>query len=137
MRDLIDGYLEPYWEQGMEGRIAFMFLADNDLPPYGQREALIYLENGQELTIFGEDGAILWSGLINFVPRRRREKHKLKAQIWSVERQEGVPYWQWMEWFWHEPRLRAVLDPTIHPIPKKKSKLATFFLNVFGRGLHE
>ncbi len=137
MSDLISGYLESYWEQGMEGRIVFMFLADNDLPPHNQRKALIYLENGQELTIFGQDGVILWSGLINFVPRRWREKHKLKAQIWSVEQQKGVPYWQWMEWFWHRPRLRATLDPTLRLIPKKKNKLVTFFSNLFKRGLHE
>ena len=37
------GRLEAYYEQGMEGRIIYAFLADNDLPSGAQREALVFL----------------------------------------------------------------------------------------------
>ncbi len=104
-----NGRLEAYYEQGMEGRIIYAFLADNDLPSGAQREALIFLKDGHELTIFDEDNAILWSGTIKLVKRRWWDKHKLTAPIWTYRKQKGVAYWQWMDWFWRKRPLRAIL----------------------------
>jgi len=53
----LQGKLEAYWEQGWEGRIAFAFQADRATMPY-------FLKNGDQLTIYAEDGTAVWSGTI-------------------------------------------------------------------------
>ncbi|NWF63957.1 MAG: isoprenylcysteine carboxylmethyltransferase family protein [Chloroflexi bacterium] len=101
------GELEAYWEQGWEGAILFSFM------PKGGRglHDLIALQNGQHLTIFDPDGSELWSGTIEFVRRNERlDRHNLKADIWSYEKQKGVSYADWVAWFWHEPPLKAKLE---------------------------
>lgn len=111
MNDGINGRLEAYYEQGMEGRIIYAFLADNDLSPTNQMGALIFLEDGHELTILGEDSTILWSGTIKLVRRRWWDKHQLENPVWAFSKQKGVSYAQWMEWFWRKRPLRAILTP--------------------------
>ena len=97
------GKLEAYWEQGWEGRIDFAFQPDDSPHP-------IFLQNGHRLTILEADGATLWSGRIQFVARGWRDNHKLDADIWSYEKQKGVTYAQWMDWFWRKPPLQATLE---------------------------
>lgn len=103
----LNGKLEAYWEQGMEGLILFSFMPEGG----NGLHDLIALENGQHLTIFDADGNTLWSGKLNFVRRNdRRDQHKLDAGIWSYEKQKDVSYADWMAWFWHKPPLKAKLE---------------------------
>ena len=97
------GKLEAYWEQGWEGRIDFAFQPDDSPHP-------IFLQNGHRLTILDADGETLWSGRIQFVARGGRENHNLDAGIWAYEKQKGVTYAQWMDWFWRKPPLEAILE---------------------------
>ena len=60
---ILQGELEAYWEQGMEGLILFSFMPEG-----------------------GKD-----------------------ADIWSNEKQKGVSYADWMDWFWRKPPLKAKL----------------------------
>ena len=99
----LHGKLEAYWEQGGEGSIEFALQIDGDPGPF-------FLESGQELTIYRDNGEILWSGTLKFVKVNRWfDKHKLSAKIWSWNKQKGVSYADWMEWFWHKPPLNAKL----------------------------
>ena len=106
----MQGKLEAYWEQGWEGRIAFAFQADGATMPY-------FLKNGDQLTIYAEDGTAVWSGTIQWVRRRFWERHQLDAGIWATHKQRGVTYgqWgvtygQWLAWFWQKPPLKASLE---------------------------
>ena len=101
--EIYRGVLEAYWEQGWEGRIDFAFQPDDSLHP-------IFLQNGHRLTILDADGAPLWSGAIQFVARGWRDHHKLDAGIWAYEKQKGMTYAQWMDWFWRKPSLQAILE---------------------------
>ncbi len=97
-----EGEILAYWEQGMEGRIEFAFQAANlDRP--------IFLENGQHLSIYDEDGTVVWSGNIELVRRRFWDRHNLREPVWSYTKQKGVSYKQWMAWFWRKPPLKARL----------------------------
>lgn len=100
---VIEGELEAYWEQGMEGRIDFAFHFEGNRRPF-------FLEDGQNLTIYDSDGNILWSGKLQFVKLGFFDKHKLKADIWSYTKQKGVSYANWMDWFWRKPPLKAKLE---------------------------
>lgn len=99
----LPGELEAYYEQGWEGRVEFAFQFEGNQKPF-------FLENGQHLTIYKENGDVLWSGKLKFVRKNNWfDKHKLNADIWSWTKQKGVPYADWMEWFWHRPPLKAKL----------------------------
>ncbi len=98
-----EGKIFAYLEQGMEGRIDFAFhAADSDRP--------IFLEDGQHLTIYDTNGEVIWSGQIHLVRRRFWDRHHLPVSIWSYTKQKGVPYHQWMAWFWQKPSLKARLE---------------------------
>jgi len=102
---ILQGALEAYWEQGWEGRIEFSLQVER------QERPNIFLQNGQRLTIYSVDDQILWSGTLDFIRRNTwLDQHKLKAEIWAYTKQRGVSYAQWMEWFWHEPPLKATLE---------------------------
>ena len=100
--NLLRGHLDPYWEQGWEGRIEFALQVDGVNYP-------VFLKNGQHLTIYDTTDQVLWAGKIKFIRRRWWDKHTLEAGIWAWTKQKGVSYAQWMEWFWHNPRYRAEL----------------------------
>jgi hypothetical protein len=100
---VLQGELEAYWEQGMEGRIEFAFQFEGNKAPF-------FLENGQCLTIYDADEKILWSGKIHYIKRGFFDNHKLNAGIWSDKKQKGVSYADWMDWFWRQPPLKAKLE---------------------------
>ncbi len=100
-----DGALEAHYEQGWEGRIQFSFFPDGG---QGLMD-LIPLTDGQILTIYESDKAILWSGVICFRRRGFFDRHQLDVPIWSDTKQKGVSYAEWMDWFWRKPPLRARL----------------------------
>lgn len=96
----IEGTLDPYWEQGMEGS----FLYNLNLPaldrPY-------MLEPGDLLDIFDRDQRLLWSGTFELRKRRFWERHRLGTGVFSGTVLQGLSYGQWMEWLWSKPRLKA------------------------------
>lgn len=98
-----EGYLFAYWEQGWEGQIVPALSVEGLDRPFP-------LANGQHLTIYAEDGSVLWSGTLRFVKRRWWEQHKLSYEIWANEKPAGVSYARWMEWFAHEPPLKATVE---------------------------
>jgi len=98
----MDGVLLAYWEQGWEGRIEFGFQPDGG----GQ---WLTLEPGDQLTILGEDGSRLWSGIIGWTKPGFLERRRYPGTVWSWVKQRGVPYGEWIGFFWHKPALRAKL----------------------------
>ena len=58
-------------------------------------------------TIFGNEGEALCAGEIHFVRRRFWDNHKLDAGVWNYQKQKGVSYNQWMQWFWTCPPLKG------------------------------
>ena len=97
------GLLEGYWEQGWEGRIEYSLFIEGLGHPF-------FLESGDRLTIFNEDGSVLWSGTLRFAARKPRENHNMPNEIWADTKQAGVPYAQWIEWFWRKPPLKATYE---------------------------
>lgn len=98
-----EGCLEAYWETGWEGQVIYALSVEGLGRPF-------FLESGQRPTIYAEDGSVLWSGTLRFVKRRWWDQHNLPYGIWSDERQAGVSYAQWMEWFAHKPPLKATVE---------------------------
>ena len=99
---IINGTLLAYYEQGWDGRIEFFFQPDDS-------QEFIPLQNGQQLTLFDEDGKTLWSGKIELVKRGLFDTHKY---VWSKSKQKGVSYTQWLTWYWTLPPLQAQLETT-------------------------
>lgn len=56
----ISGILEGFWETGTEGVLWSLC----EEPPRGY-DGLHILENGDQLTVFNEDGSVLWQGVID------------------------------------------------------------------------
>ncbi len=98
-----EGLLEAYYEQGWEGRIEYSLSVVGLSHPF-------FLENGMRLTIYAEDGTLLWSGRLRFVRRRCWDKHPPQMRIWSDKKQSCVSYARWLEWFTHTPPLKATLE---------------------------
>ena len=107
---MLNGHLVAFWEQGMEGRIDYAFQPEgtNDI------SSLIWLADGHHLKIYNSDYTVLWEGEINLVSRRRfglfYEQHDLENKIWNDLKQKGIPYKEWIAWFWHKPPLKAQLS---------------------------
>lgn len=101
---IINGTLLAYYEQGWYGRIEFYFQPDNSMESFP-------LQNGQRLTIFDDDGKVLWSGELNFVKRGLFDWHKY---VWANTKQKGVSYAKWLNWFWTLPPLQAELEIIIN-----------------------
>lgn len=124
------GALEAYWEQGWEGRIEYALAIEGQSHPF-------FLTTGQHLTIYGEDGDVLWQGLLRFVSRGR-EQHHLPTGIWAFEKQRGVPFDQWLGWFLHDPPLRAtvVAEPELSAMIGNATPTAAALrpLTLLGRG---
>ena len=109
--EMITGVLEPYWEQGMEGRFEYTFVPDND-PRSINGGRGYFLRSGDYLRIFGLGGETIWQGKLELIPSRInhflfQDRHQLQSQVWSTTKQEGVSYSDWIGWFWSQPRLRA------------------------------
>lgn len=97
---IVNGTLLAYYEQGWHGRIEFFFQPDDSTEFFS-------LKSGQRLTIFDEDGKILWSGKLEFVKRGVFDWH---SYVWANTKQKSVSYVKWMDWFWMLPPLQAELE---------------------------
>lgn len=103
---VIKGQIEGYWEQGWEGRIEYVFVAEEGS---SIREPII-LSKGHYLTIYSQEGKIIWEGEIELVGKSWWESFKeSKLNVWSESKQKGVGYEEWIGWFWQKPPLKAEL----------------------------
>lgn len=98
----LEGKLEPYWEQGMEGSFLYSLSCPEVKGPF-------LMESGDLLDLLSASGELIWSGTFKLRKRRFWEKHQLKAGVWSTSTLVGVSYGTWMEWNWSQPRLEARL----------------------------
>ncbi|MEM7346910.1 MAG: hypothetical protein AAF485_21945 [Chloroflexota bacterium] len=107
----IQGWIAEYSAQGMEGE-TWLTIQDKsysrDRQGGWRLEGMCILEIGDQLTIFGLDGQLLWSGLIQ--PRRTGflglKKTSPNHPDWSPETVDLVT---WRRWFRHSPPLEAIL----------------------------
>lgn len=105
MSGWIEGDLDPYWEQGMEGAFLYNLTVPDATGP-------ILLQEGDLLDILDADGELLWSGTFLLRKRRFWERHKLSFGVYSSTVLKSLSYGQWMEWLWNKPRLKArILRP--------------------------
>ena len=109
--ELITGRLEPYFEQGWEGRFDYTFMPAKD-PHLINDGRGYFLENGDFLKILDLKEEVLWEGEIQWIASRLnvlffRDRHRLDNNVWSTVKQKGVTYADWVGWFWSTPRLVA------------------------------
>ncbi|MCB9748637.1 MAG: hypothetical protein H6713_01390 [Myxococcales bacterium] len=103
-REPVRGHLEAYWEQGWEGRIEYAFMPDGGRGIH----ALVWLRDGDELTIFEADGLrVRWSGTLRLVRRGWLSRPPPELKTWNGLTQRGVPYASWLRWFCERPPLPA------------------------------
>jgi hypothetical protein len=99
------GFVFAYFEQGWEGRIEYAFHDNVD-------NSFSFLENGDVLTLFNQEGVVLFQDEINYKARRFWDFHPLEVGIWSLKKQKGVSYGKWIQWFWQKPNIKAELTRT-------------------------
>ena len=105
MSSWLEGKLDPYWEQGMEGA----FLYNLDIPG---SQTPFFLEEGDLLDILEPDGKLLWSGTFQLRKRRFWERHRLPLGAYTGTVLKGLSYDEWMRWLWAKPRKKArILRP--------------------------
>jgi hypothetical protein len=97
------GWITTYYEQGMEGYVMYVFQegpesADGTWPI----DKMFALSPGSELTIVGDDGAILWSGTLVL---RRLGLFGLFGRRALIPR--GIDPESWRSWFERRPPLTA------------------------------
>ena len=112
MPTVLHGSISDYNEQGMESDFYLTFQDAAFMGPDGQwdREGWFILAPGDRLTIFHDDGSVLWEGEFGAKPhtlagRIERWIHKYRMG-WHPE---DVPYETWIGWFRTRPHLRATL----------------------------
>jgi hypothetical protein len=114
----IDGVLFAYWETGTEG-VFWAVLGDEPVP--ASRENLHILTDGDELTVFDEDGSVLWRGVIHLEYESNWIEYpghpgagwgqQAVSGYWVHGVQRGVPPETWGDWYWgHEMADPAVRD---------------------------
>lgn len=99
------GRLEPFFETGTEG-IVWSVLVDGLLG----YDALLPLENGDELVIYGQDGTVAWQGVIALEYKRRQRPYPMNPQYsqqevlgrWVNGLQEGVDPEVWAQAFFQQ-----------------------------------
>jgi hypothetical protein len=108
---LIEGHLEPYWEQGWEGNFSYTFV-----PRIGREEVNggrgYFLKSGDFLQILDPSEVVIWEGYLHLVPSRLsqlffRDRHDLGSDVWCDLKQKDVSYSDWVGWFWATPRLQG------------------------------
>ena len=108
----LEGILDPYWEQGMEGS----FLHALSIP---ELAGPFLLEEGDLLDILRPCGELLWSGTFQLRKRRFWERHSLGSGVGGSSTLKGLSYATWMEWQWSQPRLR--LRRRVRRRPRRRS----------------
>lgn len=107
---LLRGWLGEYWAQGMDE--VWSIFQDRrharDREGGWELAGTYRLAQGDRLTLFGEDGDVLWSGEIRgrragLLGRRRLHPHH---PAWSPA---GIETARWQGWLRHDPPLNALL----------------------------
>jgi hypothetical protein len=102
------GVLEAFTQQGSEGLIEYTLWPDNHVEL--QNNFPLPLRNGDELKIFDENNDLLWQGAVNLIPLSYWwDNTKRNDLLHATTKQKGVSYADWLNWFCHEPPLRAEL----------------------------
>jgi len=101
-----NGTLEAFREQGYEGLVRFAVAPDE---PERDVHFPVFIEAGDELEIFAANGRVVWRGTIAPAKPRLWDRRHRSDGLWSETRQAGVSYRNWMDWFNHDPPLRARL----------------------------
>lgn len=102
------GWIAEYNAQGMESEFWRIFqdraFAESETAGW-DFQGMVILGDGHELTILGEDGEALWSGILR---SRRVGRRRLTPQApdWSPP---DVPIETWNDWFQRHPPLAATL----------------------------
>ena len=105
------GWVFPYSEQGWEGAVVWAFqdsaYAASRLAGWDPN-GLYWLQRGDRLKIFDDDGALLWQGVIEPVARINLVKRVTPGDgDWFPK---GVPLETWREWMWRHPPYAAELE---------------------------
>lgn len=80
-----EGKLEPFWETGTEG--VLWALEDNVNKGY---DSLHILKNGDQLTVWDDDGFALWHGVIDLEYETRKRPFPMNPQY---SQQEIFGHW--------------------------------------------
>jgi hypothetical protein len=119
------GRLTPFFETGTEG-VVWAVTVDGLLG----YDTLLPLENGDELLIYGADGAVAWQGIVNLEYQRRHRPYPTNPQYGQ---QEIFGYWvhgfqadlepdAWARPFFQEAP--AVVRPKDRPFPDWRERQA-------------
>src|SRR5437867_1927106 len=104
------GWLHIYSEQGMEGGFVWALQDERFAMCRGggwSQAGTVFLENGDELTVYEDNGKVLWSGKIQTVAA--------PAEIGSNWVPAEVDFATWRSYFDRRPRARAVLRRVASP----------------------
>lgn len=111
----LEGHLYGWWETGTEG--VYWSLVTDWGAEHASYENLYPLEDGDELVVYQEDGAVLWSGTISWDWNVRWRSYPLNPEqgqqevggMWVHGFQVGVDPEVWADYFMgHELLLRSV-----------------------------
>ena len=112
MAEALHGWVHAFTEQGMEGDVVWAFqdasFAASRLSAW-EHAGLVFLGEGDHLTILEDDGTVLFSGLLSL---RTREGCLGLGRVPASEGgwvPAGVEKEAWIAWMWRHPPLRAVL----------------------------
>lgn len=107
----MSGWICEYWAQGMEEGPLHVFQNKN-VEEGGRSEGLHTFSEEDQLTVYAQDGKILFSGMFPFRRRSRwRQWLGLPRKAGRSDVPPGVAPDTWQRWFRHKPPLRAVLRP--------------------------
>ncbi|MCB9703790.1 MAG: hypothetical protein H6711_17975 [Myxococcales bacterium] len=103
----LDGWIADFWEQGMEEE-PWLIFQDRAFTrgESWEREGMHVLAPGGRLTIFEEDGAVRWSGVLRV--RRLGLFGRFGRRTLAPP---GIDDAAWRAWFRRRPALRARYRP--------------------------
>ena len=110
MRTKLHGWIADFWEQGMEESPWLTFQDEKycESPTGGwSREGLHRFAEGDHLTILGDDGEVLWTGVLEGRKSGWFSRLEAGSSDWHPEDVEAET---WQGWFRRSPALRAVLE---------------------------
>ncbi len=112
MTILRHGWISDYSAQGMEGEIWQIFqdrAYAQDRAQGWRPEGMHRLESGDRLTIFDDEGVVLWAGRLA-ARRRNWYSHRKLFPGDPAWHPTGVAAETWQGWFQQKPALSATLE---------------------------
>lgn len=84
---------------------------------------LCFLKDGDYLTILTAEKELIWEGEIKFVKPNIIDalfpSAPLLQKVWVSTKQKGVNHRTWINWFWEDPPLHAVLKRRVSDTPSE------------------